>query len=38
MIGQAYGGYMSSGMGRECSLEAALEYFTQTKQINVKLG
>jgi aldehyde dehydrogenase (NAD+) len=38
VIGQSYGGYKSSGIGREFSLEGALEGFTQTKQINVKLG
>ena len=38
VIGQSYGGYKASGSGREFSLEGALEGFTQTKQINVKLG
>ncbi len=38
VIGQSYGGYKASGFGREFSLEGALESFTQTKQINVKLG
>ena len=38
VIGQAYGGYKQSGIGREFSLEGAIEGFTQTKQINVKLG
>lgn len=38
VIGQAYGGYKESGIGREFSLEGAIEGFTQTKQINVKLG
>lgn len=37
-IGQSYGGYKSSGIGREFSLEGALESFTQIKQINVKIG
>ena len=37
MVGQSYGGYKASGIGREFSLEGALEGFTQTKQINVKL-
>lgn len=37
MVGQSYGGYKQSGMGREVSLEGMLEGFTQTKQINVKL-
>ncbi|MGP5725509.1 aldehyde dehydrogenase family protein [Arthrobacter rhombi] len=36
-VGQTYGGYKQSGMGREVSLEGMLEGFTQTKQINVKL-
>ena len=38
VIGQSYGGYKTSGIGREFSLEGALESFTQIKQINVKLG
>jgi len=38
VIGQSYGGYKSSGFGREFSIEGALESFTQIKQINVKLG
>ena len=38
VIGQSYGGYKLSGIGREFSLEGALESFTQIKQINVKLG
>ncbi len=38
VIGQAYGGYKASGSGREFSIEGAIEGFTQTKQINVKLG
>jgi len=38
MVGQAYGGYKDSGIGREFSLEGAIDSFTQTKQINVKLG
>ena len=38
VIGQSYGGYKSSGIGREFSLEGALEGFTQTKQINVRIG
>jgi len=37
VVGQAYGGYKQSGIGREVSLEGMLEGFTQTKQINVKL-
>ncbi len=38
VIGQSYGGYKASGIGREFSLEGALEGFSQIKQINVKLG
>jgi aldehyde dehydrogenase (NAD+) len=38
VVGQSYGGYKQSGIGREMSLEGALEAFTQIKQINVKLG
>ena len=38
VIGQSYGGYKASGLGREFSLEGALEGFTQTKQINVRIG
>lgn len=38
VIGQSYGGYKASGLGREFSIEGAIEGFTQTKQINVKLG
>ena len=38
VIGQSYGGYKQSGIGREFSLEGALESFTQIKQVNVKLG
>lgn len=38
IVGQSYGGYKQSGIGREVSLEGMLAGFTQTKQINVKLG
>jgi aldehyde dehydrogenase (NAD+) len=38
VIGQSYGGYKESGIGREFSIEGAIEGFTQTKQINVRLG
>ncbi|NKX55871.1 aldehyde dehydrogenase family protein [Arthrobacter mobilis] len=38
VVGQSYGGYKQSGIGREVSLEGMLAGFTQTKQINVKLG
>ncbi|GAA4283108.1 aldehyde dehydrogenase family protein [Brevibacterium daeguense] len=37
VAGQSYGGYKTSGFGREASLEGMLEGFTQIKQINVKL-
>jgi aldehyde dehydrogenase (NAD+) len=37
LVGQSYGGYKSSGIGREMSIEGAIEAFTQLKQINVKL-
>jgi aldehyde dehydrogenase (NAD+) len=38
VIGQSYGGYKASGIGREFSLEGAIASFTQTKQVNVRLG
>lgn len=38
VVGQSYGGYKQSGIGREVSLEGMLAGFTQTKQINAKLG
>jgi aldehyde dehydrogenase (NAD+) len=38
VVGQSYGGYKQSGLGREVSLEGMLAGFTQTKQINVRLG
>lgn len=37
VVGQSYGGYKHSGLGREVSLEGMLTGFTQTKQINVRL-
>jgi len=37
IVGQSYGGYKQSGIGREVSLEGMLAGFTQTKQINIKL-
>lgn len=37
MVGQSYGGYKQSGLGREVSLEGMIAGFTQTKQINVRL-
>lgn len=38
VVGQSYGGYKASGTGREVSLEGMLAEFTQTKQINIRLG
>lgn len=38
LVGQSYGGYKESGIGREFSIEGAIAGFTQTKQINVRLG
>ncbi|MBP2229387.1 betaine-aldehyde dehydrogenase [Azospirillum agricola] len=35
--GQSYGGYKQSGLGREFSLEAMLDSFTQLKNITVNL-
>jgi aldehyde dehydrogenase (NAD+) len=37
LVGQSYGGYKQSGIGREASLEGMIAGFTQTKQINVRL-
>jgi aldehyde dehydrogenase (NAD+) len=37
VVGQSYGGYKQSGLGREVSLEGMIAGFTQTKQINVSL-
>ncbi len=37
VIGQPYGGYKQSGLGRENSLEGMLESFTQRKTVNVNL-
>lgn len=37
MVGQSYGGYKQSGIGREASLEGMLAGFTQTKQVNIRL-
>jgi len=37
IVGQSYGGYKQSGIGREISLEGMLEGFTQTKQVNIRL-
>ena len=38
VVGQSYGGYKQSGLGREVSLEGMIAGFTQTKQVNVRLG
>jgi Aldehyde dehydrogenase family len=38
VVGQSDGGYKQSGPGREVSLEGMIAGFTQTKQINVRLG
>jgi aldehyde dehydrogenase (NAD+) len=38
VVGQSYGGYKQSGLGREVSLEGMIAGFTQTEQINVRLG
>ncbi|HEY4152653.1 MAG TPA: aldehyde dehydrogenase family protein [Pseudolysinimonas sp.] len=37
VVGQSYGGYKQSGIGREVSLEGMLAGFTQTKQVNIRL-
>ncbi|HEY5852751.1 MAG TPA: aldehyde dehydrogenase family protein [Aldersonia sp.] len=37
MVGQSYGGYKQSGVGREASLEGMIAGFTQTKQINIRI-
>jgi aldehyde dehydrogenase (NAD+) len=37
VVGQSYGGYKQSGIGREASLEGMIAGFTQTKQINIRL-
>jgi acyl-CoA reductase-like NAD-dependent aldehyde dehydrogenase len=37
VLGQSYGGYKRSGIGREFSIEGALESYTQRKQISVRL-
>lgn len=38
VVGQSYGGYEESGIGREVSLEGMIAGFTQTKQVNRRLG
>jgi betaine-aldehyde dehydrogenase len=37
-VGQPYGGFKESGLGRENSLEGMLESFTQRKSVTVNLG
>ncbi|WP_123026565.1 aldehyde dehydrogenase family protein [Mycolicibacterium stellerae] len=37
MVGQSYGGYKQSGVGRELSVEGMIAGFTQTKQVNVRV-
>jgi acyl-CoA reductase-like NAD-dependent aldehyde dehydrogenase len=37
-LGQSYGGYKQSGLGREFSLESMLDSFTQTKSVTVNLS
>lgn len=36
-LGQSYGGYKQSGLGREFSLQGMLDSFTQTKNVTVNL-
>ncbi|MEH2474469.1 acyl-CoA reductase-like NAD-dependent aldehyde dehydrogenase [Nitrobacteraceae bacterium AZCC 2161] len=38
LLGQSYGGYKQSGLGREFSLAAMLDSFTQTKNITINLA
>ncbi len=38
VVGQSYGGYKESGMGREFSIEGAIAAFSQTKQVNIALS
>jgi betaine-aldehyde dehydrogenase len=37
VLGQPYGGFKQSGMGREFSLEGMLDSFTHRKHISVNL-
>jgi acyl-CoA reductase-like NAD-dependent aldehyde dehydrogenase len=37
VLGQSYGGYKSSGTGREFSIEGAIESYTQNKHISVNI-
>jgi betaine-aldehyde dehydrogenase len=38
IVGQPYGGYKESGLGRENSLEGMLESFTQRKSVTINLS
>jgi len=38
LVGQPYGGYKQSGLGRENSLEGMLEGFTQRKSVTINLN
>jgi betaine-aldehyde dehydrogenase len=38
VLGQSYGGFKQSGIGREFSLEGMLDGYTHTKQVSVHLG
>jgi aldehyde dehydrogenase (NAD+) len=38
VVGQSYGGYKRSGIGREVSLEGMIAGSIHTKQVNVRLG
>ncbi len=38
IVGQPYGGYKQSGLGRENSLEGMLDGFTQRKSVTINLG
>ena len=38
VVGQSYGGYKQSGIGREFSLEGMLDSFTQRKSVTVNLA
>ena len=38
LVGQPYGGFKESGLGRENSLEGMLDGFTQRKSVTVNLS
>jgi len=38
VVGQPYGGFKESGLGRENSLEGMLEGFTQRKSVTINLN